>query len=221
MREAFSNELDAINLTLIEMGGLVKVAMADATNALLTANLTLAEKVIREDVEIDETQHDLDARALMIMARQAPVASDLRALVASLRMSADLERMGDLADHVARQARMRFPRSAIPAELNIMVQEMGEVSFRIVEKLIKVIQYRDVEMALEIEIDDDAMDKLHSQLMQLLIAPEWKYGVASAIDCTLIGRYYERYSDHAVSIARRVYFLVTGEFATARDQRLP
>lgn len=195
------------------MASLVKVAMSDATTALLNADLALAEKVIAADSEIDTIQHDLDARTINLMARQQPVASDLRTLVTSLRMSADLERMGDLAHHVAKQARMRFPNCAVPAELTATITSMGTVANALIDKLSSVMEHKDAIRALEIEIDDDEMDKLHRQLIATLLDDNWKHGVESAIDMTLLGRYYERCADHAVSIARRVYFLVTGEYA--------
>ncbi|MEJ6574052.1 MAG: phosphate signaling complex protein PhoU [Actinomycetes bacterium] len=214
MRNAFHDELDGIGTTLLQMTGLVKVAMNDATSALLTVDLNSAEKVIAADDVIDEIQHELDARTINLMARQQPVASDLRTLVTSLRMSADLERMGDLAHHVAKQARMRYPNSAVPAELVPTITAMGLVADKLIDKLSSVMEHRDTVRALEIETDDDEMDKLHRDLISTLLAEDWPHGVEAAIDMTLLGRYYERFADHAVSISRRVYFLVTGEYAT-------
>ena len=214
MRNAFHDELDGIGTTLLQMAGLVKVAMNDATSALLTVDLNNAEKVIAADDVIDEIQHELDARTINLMARQQPVASDLRTLVTSLRMSADLERMGDLAHHVAKQARMRYPNSAVPAELVPTITAMGLVADKIVDKLSSVMEHRDTVRELEIETDDDEMDKLHRELIGILLADNWPHGIETAIDMTLLGRYYERFADHAVSISRRVYFLVTGEYSS-------
>ena len=214
MRNAFHDELDGIGSTLLQMAGLVKVAMNDATSALLTVDLNNAEKVIAADDVIDEIQHELDARTINLMARQQPVASDLRTLVTSLRMSADLERMGDLAHHVAKQARMRYPNSAVPAELVPTITAMGLVADKIIDKLSSVMEHRDTVRALEIETDDDEMDKLHRDLIGILLADDWQHEIETAIDMTLLGRYYERFADHAVSISRRVYFLVTGEYST-------
>jgi phosphate transport system protein len=130
-------------------------------------------------------------------------------------MSADLERMGDLCHHIARTARMRYPSSAVPPELAATIQGMGNSAKAIIEKLGRVLETRDVKLALEVERDDDEMDALHRQLFMILLADDWSHGIETAIDMTLIGRYYERCADHAVSIARRVYFLVTGEYAPA------
>ena len=212
MRDAFHEELDQISNSFLNMASLVNLAMEDATQALLKPDLGIAEKVIAADDVIDQMQHDLDARTISLMARQQPVASDLRTLVTSLRMSADLERMGDMAHHIAKSARIRFPNCAVPNELTTTITEMGKVANRIIAKLITVMRDRDVVRALEIAIDDDEMDKLHRQLIATLLDDNWSYGTEVAIDMTLIGRYYERCADHAVSISRRVYFLVTGEY---------
>ena len=214
MRNAFHDELDSVGTTLLQMAGLVKIAMAEATTALLASDLTIAEKVIAADSVIDDIQHELDARTINLMARQQPVASDLRTLVTSLRMSADLERMGDLAHHVAKQARMRYPNSAVPVELVPTITSMGMVADKLIEKLTVVMEHRDTVRALEIETDDDEMDKLHRDLIGALLADDWAHGIETAIDLTLLGRYYERFADHAVSISRRVYFSVTGEYSS-------
>ena len=212
MREQFQEELDGVGTTLVEMAGLVKIAMENATTALLTADLSLAEKVIADDLIIDEMQHELDARTINLIARQSPVATDLRTLVTSLRMSADLERMGDLAHHIAKSARMRYPATAVPPELSLTIEEMGRVCVKIIEKVALVLKNRDTERALEVEKDDDEIDSLHRRIIQTLLDPSWKHGVETAIDMTLLGRYYERCADHAVSISRRLYLLVTGTY---------
>ncbi len=215
MRDIFHEELEAINETLLRMSGLVKEALSDATKALLTADLQLAEKVIAADDIIDQIQHDLDNRTINLMARQQPVASDLRNLVSTLRMSADLERMGDLAHHVAKTARMRFPSGAVPEVLTTIIVDMEKTATAIGEKLSTVIQYKDVTRALELDKDDDAMDELHRKLIAVLLSDDWSFGIETAIDMTLLGRYYERFGDHAVSIANRVHFTVTGEYVPA------
>ena len=212
MRDVFHEELDAINQSLISLGLLTQQALDSATHALLTADLALAEKVIADDDKVDDAQHLLDSQTVDLMARQQPVANDLRALVTSLRMSADLERMGDMAHHIAKLARMRHPATAVPPELLLTVQEMGRVASKIVGKAIGLIASRDTEAAKVLEKDDDEMDILHRRLFSVLLDDTWSHGIETAIDMTLIGRYYERFADHAVSIARRVYYLVTGEY---------
>jgi len=214
MRDAFHDDLDAIGLSLVEMSQLANVAMTRATKAILEADLAIAEEVISEDERIDNLHHDLDTRTLTLLARQQPVAGDLRTIVASIRMSSDIERMGDLAHHIAKLARMRYPACAIPPELVFIIQEMGEVAQRIMTKTTGIITSRDTLAAVELEKDDDEMDKLHRKLFEILLDDNWAHGIETAIDMTLIGRYYERYADHAVSVARRVYFLVTGTYAS-------
>ena len=213
IRSVFQDELDGVSQSLVDLTDMVAVSMAKATDSILNSNLKIAEEVIATDDLIDEFQHSLDARIIDIIARQQPVASDLRALVTALRMSADLERMGDMSHHIAKITRLRHPEAAIPAELTSIFKQMGDAAEKIARKTGSVIASRDTEVALEVERDDDEMDKLHRQLIGTLVDPHWKHGVESAIDLTLLGRYYERYADHAVSVSRRVYYLVTGKFA--------
>ena len=212
MRDAFQEELDSIHDTLVKMGNLVEQSMSEATKALLQPNLEIAEKVIKNDDVIDDMQHELDARTMMIIARQSPVTGDLRTLVTSLRMSADLERMGDMAHHIAKLARMRFPNSAAPAELTEIIQNMDRVAVGIIKKTTSAIDTRNTTLALQLEADDDEMDKLHRQLFKTLMDTNWPHGTEVAIDMTLLGRYYERCADHAVSVGRRVYYMVNGEY---------
>jgi phosphate transport system protein len=196
------------------MAVLVKDAIEKATTSLLTSDLALAEKVIEEDAQIDLIHHDLDERVIDLMARQQPVASDLRALVSAIRISADLERMGYLAHHLAKLARMRYPNSAVPAEFTDLIASMGAEASRITEKMTVVIEFRDTTRALEVEKDDDAMDQLQRKLIASLVDPNGKHNVETSIDMAFASRYYERFSDHAVSISRRIYYIATGEFAT-------
>jgi phosphate transport system protein len=211
MRDTYHDELDAISASLVEMTNLVGSAMSRATTALLDADLKLAEMVIANDEAVDALYRETEARAFDLLARQQPVASDLRVLVTSLRMVADLERMGDNAVHVAKIARRRYPGSAVPATLRSNVLQMGHAAEEIVAKAGSVIASRDISMAAELEKDDDVMDELHRQLFTSILDDEWSAGVEAAIDITLAGRYYERFADHAVSVARRVVYLVTGE----------
>lgn len=213
MRDQYHDELDAINTSLVDITRLAGSAINRATQALLDADVQAAESVISGDAAIDQLYADIENRAMDLLARQQPVASDLRAVVTSLRMVADLERMGDLALNIAKVARRRYPASAIPAPLHATVLEMGQVAQRIVTKCSSVIAGRDLQLAAELERDDDVMDDLHRQLFTVLLDPQWGGGIESAIDVTLCGRYYERFCDHAVSVARRVIYLVTGERA--------
>ncbi len=211
MRDSYHEELDDINACLVGMANSVGSQMSTATTALLDADLVLAENVIASDEVVDKLRSNLEDRAFDLMARQQPVAPDLRTLVTSLRMVAELERMGDNAVHVAKIARRRYPATAVPAQLRATVLKMGHVAEEIVAKASNVIAQRDIEMAAELERDDDVMDDLHKRLFTLILDEKWEGGLEAAIDVTLAGRYYERFADHAVSVARRVVYLVTGE----------
>jgi len=212
MRDLYHEELDSIGTTLIEMTGLVATALNQATAALLNADLQLAEKVISADDQVDALQKGLDARSLDLLARQQPVAGDLRTIITSLRMSADLERMGDLARHIAKVARLRYPDAAVPVDLRETIVEMGRIGEELARKTGSIIDGLDIEAARNLEDEDDAMDRLHRALYGALLHDHADFPVETAIDVTLIGRYYERYADHAVSVARRIVFLVTGEY---------
>jgi phosphate transport system protein len=218
MRDAYHEELDSIGDDLVRMCQMVGSAMGRATTALLDADLSVAESVISADEKVDALHHELENRAIALLARQQPVATDLRIVVTSLRMSADLERCGDLARHVAKLARLRYPETAVPGDLHSIVLEMGQLAQRLVAKAGLVIATKDVDLALELESDDDAMDALHRELFSHLLDDRWHHGIETAVDVTLAGRYYERFADHAVAVAKRVVYLVTGEHA---DEYIP
>jgi phosphate transport system protein len=212
IRSAFQDELDNVSQSLVDLTNMVSESIVKSSKALLTADLKLAEEVIATDAKIDDYQHDLDTRIIDIIARQQPVASDLRALITALRMSADLERMGDLAHHIAKVARLRHPNNAIPNDLILSFTEMGYVAEKLATKVATVITTRDTDMAMQVEKDDDEMDDLHRKVIAGILNNGPGITIESAIDLTLLGRYYERFADHAVAVARRVYFLVKGEF---------
>ncbi len=211
MRDLYHDELDDLGKTLVRMTQLVRIAMERATRALLDGDLSGAERVISDDPQVDALREDLEERTFQMIARQQPVATDLRLLVTTLHLSADLERMGDLARHIAKVARMRYPELAVPEEVRDVISQMGTVALSLVAKVADVIEGRDVALAQALEAEDDSMDALHRKLFTLLLSPNWTHGVESAIDMTLLGLYYERYADHAVSVAQRVVFIVTGE----------
>ncbi len=211
MRESYREELEDITACLVEMSNSVGSAMSTATTALLDADVALADLVIAGDERIDAARESIEERCFTLLARQQPVATDLRMITTAMRIVADLERMGDLAEHIAKVARMRFPEHAVPQEVRPIFLEAGHVAESLVTKAGTVIAKRDVEAARELETDDDAMDRIHRGLFRELLADSWPYGVETAIDVTLLGRYYERFADHAVSVARRVVYLVTGE----------
>jgi phosphate transport system protein len=211
MREHYREELEDVNACLVEMANSVGSAMSTATTALLDADVALADRVIAGDEHIDGVRESIEQRCFALLARQQPVATDLRTVTAAMRIVADLERMGDLAVHVAKVARMRFPEPAVPQEVRPLFLEAGHIAESLVSKTATVIAKLDVEAAAQLEAEDDLMDQVHRQLFRELLSDTWPHGMEQAIDVTLLGRYYERFADHAVSVARRVVYLVTGE----------
>ena len=210
MRTAYHEQLDALTAELGEMCGLAGRAMERATQALLQADLALAEQVITDHEQIAAMSARAEESAFVLLALQAPVAGDLRAIVSSIQIVADIDRMGALALHVAKIARRRHPQHALPEEVNGYFAEMGRVAVELGISAQEVLITRDPEKAARIREEDDAMDDLHRHLFTVLMDRDWKHGVAAAVDVTLLGRFYERFADHAVEVARRVIFQVTG-----------
>jgi phosphate transport system protein len=210
MRTVFHEQLDALTAAIAQMCALAGRAMQGATQALLQADVVLAEGVIGDHDKIMLNAARAEQDAFTLLALQAPVAGDLRVVVASLKNVADAERMGVLALHVAKIARRRHPAHAIPEEVNSYFADMGRIAVDLGNTAKDVVQSGDPGKATQLRHDDDAMDDLHRQLFGLLMDPEWKYGIAAAVDVTLLGRYYERFADHAVEIGRRVIFQATG-----------
>lgn len=211
MRDIFHDELDEVGKRVLEMTNLVALAMERATQSLLDANLALADQVIADDRRIDTLRTDLEDRTFQLIAQQQPVATDLRVLISTIHLAADLERMGDLAHHVAKIARLRYPEVAVPPEARDIISQMGEVAASLVQKVAAVVDGRDVALAQAIEQEDDSMDALRRKLFTVVLSPNWPRGTEAAIDMTLLGRYYERYADHAVAVARHTIFIVTGK----------
>jgi phosphate transport system protein len=211
MRQADSDQLETINADLVEVTRLVGSAMNRATQALLDADLQLAEAVIDFDAKVDILTASIEERCFELVALKTSTSADLRSILGSMKMSSSLERMGDLAEHVAKQARMRHPKVAVPQEVRGTFAEMGGLAEAIVNKTGSVIATKAVSMCADIARHDEDMDRLHRELFTIVLSPSWKYGVEEAIDVTLLSRFYERYADHAVSVSKRVVTIVTGE----------
>jgi phosphate transport system protein len=211
MRTAFREQLDSLTANLSQMCALAGLAMERATQALLQADLTLAEKVISDHDHLSQMQTQAEAASFALLALQSPVAGDLRVVVGSMQNVADAERMGGLALHVAKIARRRHPGHALPEEVNGYFAEMGTIAVNLGNTAKDVVLSLDPEKAAQISRDDDAMDQLHRHLFTLLMDKEWTHGVEAAVDITLLGRFYERFADHAVEIGRRVIFQATGQ----------
>lgn len=221
MRTAYQEQLAALSDQLGEMCRLAGAAMERSTQALLQADLVLAEQVITDHEQIVSLSARAEESAFVLLALQAPVAGDLRAIVSSIQIVADIDRMGALALHVAKIARRRHPQHALPEEVNGYFAEMGRVAVELSGSVQEVLLTRDPEKAARIREEDDAMDDLHRHLFNVLMDREWKHGVTAAVDVTLLSRFYERFADHAVEVARRVIFQVTGHFPEEEELSTP
>lgn len=211
MRDVYQEQLDQLAEVLASMCEQVAEAMAHATRALLEADLQLAEQVISDDVNVDDIRMVAEERAFALLALQAPVATDLRIVVSAIHGAGDIERMGDLALHVAQAARRRHPQPVLPVEVAPYFAEMGRVGCDLAHKAAEVIRTRDLASAAQLEQDDDAMDDLHKHMFTVLMDHNWNHGVGPAVDIALLARFYERYADHAVAVARRIVYVVTGQ----------
>ena len=210
MRTAYHEQLDELRAHLVEMCGLAAAAMEHATRGLLDADLSLAEQVIADHEHIAAISRRAEATALRLLALQQPVAGDLRSIVGAIHIGADIERMGALAVHVARISRLRHPDCALPDDVRASFTEMGTRAVQLASTAQEVLVSGDHGKAASLRDQDDAVDAEHRRLFTLLIDHKWQDGVCSAVDVALLGRYYERFADHAVEIGRRVVFEATG-----------
>ena len=211
MRQVFIAELEALGHDLTAMSRLVETAIDRAGTALLTADLALAEQVIEADRAIDAMEKDLDERCVLLIAQQQPVASDLRTVISALRMSASLERMGDLARHLAEVARLRYPSTPVPEPLADLFRQLHDAAVRIAGEVTAVLEARDAEMAKAIDEDDDLLDRLHQETFAATLGGTMDLSPQELVDVTLAARYFERFGDHAVSVASRIIYIATGE----------
>lgn len=211
MRDQFLEQLQGVFNDLAGICRLVETAVEQATLSLMTGDASVAEQVISADIDIDRAREDVEDAAFDLLSLQQPVAGDLRMVVAALRMVSELERMGDLSVHVAKIARLRVPAVAVPEAARETMTKMAEVAEDMVRRVAAIITSRDVEAAIALGRDDEVMDQLRRASFAELLSDDWADGVEAAVDIALLGRYYERIADHAVSVANRVVFVVTGE----------
>lgn len=216
MREVFQQELREVRGRLVEIATLVADSIESATIAFNDSNVSLAEKVIADDQKIDTAAQELDELAIDILARQQPVARDLRVVVSALRISASLERMGDMSEHIAQLARYRFPDKVVPKTLRGTFKQLGELDVAIARKLVDLLRTEDVALADEIRDDDDRIDALHLSVFDKVLGETWKGAAVDTVDATLASRYHERFADHAVSISKKVRYLATGDWRPAQ-----
>jgi len=210
MRTAYHKQLDDLAMQLGEMCGMAGVAMKRATQALLEADLSAAEQVIRDHEQIVTLRAQVEKEALSLLALQQPVAGDLRAIFSSIQIIADTERMGALAVHIAKIARREHPKHVLPEDVRGCFTEMSKVAIALSDSAKEVLVSRDPQQAAQLHEQDKAMNELYRHLFSLLLDDEWKHGVSVGVQTALLGRFYERFADHAVEIGRRVVFMSSG-----------
>ena len=216
MRELYRADLERLGRDLAEIARLVHRAMIDAQEALESADVHGAERVISEDARIDRLQESLDEQAVRILALQAPVATDLRTVVATLRMSSSLERMGDLARHVAQLTRLRYPEHVIPAPVRPVFTAMCDAAVDVAEETVLLLETQDLAHADRIHAVNEDVNALHASVFRSIADSDWTATPATTTDVTLASRYLERFTDHGLSVAAKVRYLVTGEWAYHR-----
>ena len=215
MREVFQQELREVQDRLVEIATLVAASIDNATRAFNEQNVSLAETVIADDDRIDVAALELDELAINILARQQPVARDLRIVVSALRISASLERMGDMAEHIAQLARYRYPDKVIAKGLRSTFKDLGALDVKIANMLVELLTTEDLTIAERIRDEDDKVDALHLSVFDKVLGETWKGAAVDTVDATLASRYHERFADHAVSIAKKVQYLATGDWSSA------
>lgn len=218
MRTLFTAEMSELADDLTTMARHVESAITRASEALLTQNVELAQQVIADDAKLDGLEETVDERCVLLIAQQQPVGLDLRSIVASLRISAALERMGDLAQHIAESARRAYPGSAIPAGHEEIFAGMAEAAKKAATEVIELLETRDLNVAAGIVSDDDALDQLHSLAYKTMLSDDYSGSTQETLDISLLARYFERFGDHAVGVSRRIVYLVTGDVTGERGR---
>jgi phosphate transport system protein len=213
MRDAFHKELEALDQEIVRMGALVEQSTRHATRALLECDRELAERVKHGDDEIDELFSSIEKRSLALVAQQAPVAGDLRLIVAILRVVNDLERAGDLAYNIAKMAQLEdFGQPALKG-VRALVADLGEAAADLMGNAIDAWASKDVTLAADIALRDDKLDDLDAQLLANLVELKGQESLGPALRLALVGRYFERIGDHAVNLGERIRYFVIGDEA--------
>lgn len=211
MRQVFQQELRDIQNNLVELAQLVVTAIENATCAFAKSDVALAEKVIEHDAEVDRLASDLDEQVTKVLALQQPVARDLRLMVGALRMSASLERMADLAQHIAELARLRYPENVIPETLQKTFARMGQLDIQMAHKIVQLLSEQQLDTIVKIRDLDDELDELHSKVFEKVLTAHLLKKPEHVVDATLASRYHERFGDHAVSISKQMHYFLVGE----------
>lgn len=210
MRELYKQNLSQLGEELERMSHNVTRAIERATRALREGDVSLAEQTIDADERLDEAAQRIDESCVSLLARQAPVARDLRLILAALRLSQTMERQGDLARHIAVIARASFPQHSISEVVEPILSKMCDAALTQARRTEELVDTQNLELAVTIQDEDDALDDLLVDLKRLVADDSVQLTHQQVVDTTLAGRFLERFGDHAVSIARRVAFIVEG-----------
>ena len=213
MRDIFNQELRQLGSDLESMARQVATAIERASESLRNGDIIVAEQVIDADERINDLQRDIDDLCVMLLARQQPVASDLRAVISALRMAQTLERQGDLARHVASIARGRYPEPPVPEPVMGLILQMADAAVRAGQNTSRLVATRDLELAALIEAQDAELDALHRRSFTMILDPANDLTRQQVVDAVLMGRFLERFGDHSTSVARRVSYLVLGSLS--------
>ncbi|KWX69139.1 PhoU domain-containing protein [Mycobacterium sp. NAZ190054] len=220
MRDEFHAALEALVEDLADMCGRASALVDAASAALLNGDIAAADRVTFDLKRLTRLGNAVHDRAYSMLALQAPVARDLRAVVAALYIAADADRMGGLAANVARTACRRYPDCVVPDDVRDLFAEMSSTAVELAEMVQATVRLRDANLARRVCDGDGRMNDLHRELFARLMSPQWRHGPTVAADLVLLGRFYERFADHAVEIARRAHFQVTGaQLAGGGDER--
>jgi phosphate transport system protein len=213
MREIFQSQLHEVQARLIEIAEDAARVAEKSTKAFTTSNVTLADEAIAVADAMTNKALALDELVIRILAKQSPVARDLRILVSALRISASLERMGALAGHIAAIARYRFPGAAVPAALLPTFEEMGALDVKLAHQVVELLKNTDADFARQIQAEDERVDELHRSVFDVVLGDSWKENAMFTVDVTLASRYHERFADHVVDISSKVSYLTTGDWS--------
>jgi phosphate transport system protein len=213
LRRAFHEELDEIARDVVRLGAMAAQSIEVGTDAFLDADLEAAERLVRNDRALDDLMHSIESRAFLLLARQQPMAVDLRTLVTVLRVIHELERVGDLMVNVAKAARRLYPYE-LDGKVRGLIHRMRGQAVAQVDVAVEAFAHRDAARAAALGDMDDAMDELQKDLFRSIFATqiEDEAALQRAVQIALVGRYFERIADHAVNTGERVSFMVTGHF---------
>jgi phosphate transport system protein len=213
-RKTFHEQLDELRVDVIRLGALVTEAIAGGTEALLDADLNGADRVIANDRAIDELAYSIEDQCFVVLARQQPMASDLRTVLAVLRIAHELERSGDLMKSVVKSIRRLYP-SSIDPKLRGIITKMGEQAANETRAAVDAFADGNAARAKALNDMDDVVDDLTKSLFRHILSregPADESRLIESVQLALVGRHYERIADHAVNIAERVVFIETGEY---------